>query len=90
MDETLTQVQVTVLFFAKARELSGSAECKIHIPKEISASALLDKIVNIFELESISNQIILAVNEQFVESNSVLVLTERDTIAIIPPLSGGM
>ncbi|XP_067214501.1 molybdopterin synthase catalytic subunit isoform X2 [Linepithema humile] len=90
MDETLTQVQATVLFFAKARELAGSTECKIHVSKEITASDLLDKIVYTFELESIRNQIILAVNEQFVDPNSVLVLSERDTIAVIPPLSGGM
>lgn len=84
------QVQVTVLFFAKARELTGSTECKIHVSKEISASDLFDKIVNTFELESIRNQIILAVNEQFIDPNSVLVLSEKDTIAVIPPLSGGI
>lgn len=90
MDETVTQVQPTVLFFAKARELTEKAECKISVSKEISASDLLNKIINTFELEIIRNQIILAVNEEFVDPSSTLVLSEKDTIAIIPPLSGGL
>lgn len=89
MDENLTQVQATVLFFAKARELTGSAECKIDVSRKISASDLLNRVVNTFELESIRNQIVLAINEQFVDPDSILTLSDKDTIAVIPPLSGG-
>lgn len=90
MDKTETQIETTVLFFAKARELIGCKECKLCVPKKLSSTDLFDKIIRTFELESIRNQIILAVNEEFVIPNSILVLSEKDKIAIIPPLSGGL
>ncbi|EFN64526.1 hypothetical protein EAG_04071 [Camponotus floridanus] len=61
-NNTDEKIQITVLFFAKARELTG---------------------------KTIRNQLILAVNEEFVIPNSILALSEKDKIAIIPPLSGG-
>lgn len=91
MDNTETQIETTVLFFAKARELTGCKECKLCVPKTLSSTQLFDKIIRTFgQLESIRNQIILAVNEEFVIPNSILVLSEKDKIAIIPPLSGGL
>jgi len=90
MDETVKQIEVRVLFFAKARELTGTKECKIYIPRELSSTNLFDKIIHTFKLESIRNQIILALNEEFVVPNSTLILSEKDEIAVIPPLSGGL
>lgn len=88
MDET--EIQTTILFFAKARELTGCKECKLDIPRKLSSIDLFDKIVHTFELESIRNQIILAVNDEFVVPSSILLeLSVKDKIAIIPPLSGG-
>jgi len=89
MDETATPIQATVLFFAKAREITGCKECKLGVPRKLSSADLLDKIIHTFELGSIRNQIILAVNEEFVVPDSILVLSEKDKIAVIPPLSGG-
>lgn len=89
MDEIATQIQTTVIFFAKARELVGSKECKICVPKQLLVTDLLQKIVSDFKLESIRNQIILAVNEEFVAPGTILELSETDKIAVIPPLSGG-
>lgn len=90
MDEIITFVQTTVLFFAKARELAGTKESKIHIPTKLTTTDLLEKIICDFNLESIRNQIILAVNEEFVASDTILELSEKDRIAVIPPLSGGL
>ncbi|KMQ89153.1 molybdopterin synthase catalytic subunit-like protein [Lasius niger] len=89
-DEIVMEIQITVLFFAKARELAGNKECKIYIPRKLSSADLLDKIISTFQLEAIRNQLILAVNEEFVVPNSTLVLSEKDKIAVIPPLSGGL
>ncbi|XP_026824738.1 molybdopterin synthase sulfur carrier subunit-like isoform X4 [Ooceraea biroi] len=89
MDETINQIEATILFFAKARELTGTKECKIYIPRELSSTDLFDRIIRTFKLESIRNQIILALNEEFIAPNSTLVLSEKDEIAVIPPLSGG-
>jgi len=88
-NNTDEKIQITVLFFAKARELTGNKECQIYIPRKLSAVDLLDQIIYTFQLETIRNQLILAVNEEFVIPNSILALSEKDKIAIIPPLSGG-
>lgn len=89
MDKSETQVQITILFFAKARELTGCKECKLYIPRELSSADLFDKIVHTFKLHSLQSQLILAVNEEFIVPNSILALSEKDKIAVIPPLSGG-
>lgn len=90
MDTIDTPIQTTILFFAKAREITGCKEHKLYVPRKLSSTDLFDKIICTFELESIRNQIILAVNEEFVVPNSILVLSEKDKIAVIPPLSGGL
>jgi len=90
MDETdNTQIHTTVLFFAKAREITGCKEHELYVKRKLSSTELFDKIIHTFQLESIRNQIILAVNEEFIDLNTILVLSEKDKIAVIPPLSGG-
>ncbi|EFN84821.1 Molybdenum cofactor synthesis protein 2 small subunit, partial [Harpegnathos saltator] len=84
-----TDIEATVLFFAKARELTGNKEDKIRVPNRLTSTDLLEKIIFNFNLESIRNQIILAVNEEFVSFDTILNLSEKDKIAVIPPLSGG-
>lgn len=88
MDESEV-VSVKILFFAKARELSSVKESKLTIPKEITYDNLRDKIVSEFNLGSIRENLILALNEDFVAENVKLNLSEKDEIAVIPPLSGG-
>ncbi|KAK0088601.1 hypothetical protein PV325_011294 [Microctonus aethiopoides] len=88
MDDSTHSIHVTVLFFAKARELVGLKEIKITVPNQILAADLLELIVTTYGLESIKDTVILAVNEGYVASDVKLQLSENDVIAIIPPLSG--
>lgn len=90
MDDSTQETDVKILFFASAREIAGVKESKIIICKHISSSELLDKIVSIFGLESIRNNVIIAVNEEFISNDVELELCDRDEIAVIPPLSGGL
>ncbi|XP_046740391.1 molybdopterin synthase sulfur carrier subunit [Diprion similis] len=80
---------VKILFFAKARELSGLKESQATLPANISYQTLLDTIIEKFGLESIRNSVILSHNEEYVAANATLNLSDRDEIAVIPPLSGG-
>lgn len=89
MDTNVKQVEVKVLFFAKARELVGLKECKIVVPKTLSYRELLDTIVVSFHLEDIREILILALDEEFISHDSILELSEKNEIAVIPPLSGG-
>ena len=88
MDES-AHVTVKILFFAKARELSGIKECNLMIAQEIKSNILRERIVSEFHLESIQDNLILALNEDFVTEDVELKLLEEDEIAVIPPLSGG-
>lgn len=81
---------VKVLFFAKARELAGLKESQLEIPASVSSTELKARVIQGFNLESIQDIVILALNEEFIEPNVVLNLRERDEIAVIPPLSGGI
>lgn len=89
MDDSAVETQVKILFFAKAREIIGRKECYITVPRSVSYTNLTDKIIGQFKLESIRDTLILAVNEEFIPSDRILTLSEKDEIAVIPPLSGG-
>jgi molybdopterin converting factor subunit 1 len=82
-------VEIQVLFFAKARELCGEKESQLLVPSTVSYNNLLDQIVKKFSLESIRNNLILAINEEYATAGSVVQLKEGDKVAVIPPLSGG-
>jgi molybdopterin converting factor subunit 1 len=82
--------RIKILFFAKARELSGLKESELTVPVVISFTELKAQVIKVFNLETIRDIVLLTVNEEFVEPNASLYLTEKDEIAVIPPLSGGI
>ncbi|XP_059047994.1 molybdopterin synthase sulfur carrier subunit [Achroia grisella] len=82
-------VTVKLLFFAKSKELSGFKETTLSIPKKISYKQLLNIIAKKYNLETIKNNILLAKNEVVCEETVDIVVSDRDSIAVIPPLSGG-
>ena len=82
------QVDVKVLFFAISRELAGNSESSITVNSRISIEELKLQICNTFGLEVIKNNIVLAVNHEYVEGGDI-VLKNNDELAVIPPLSGG-
>ena len=110
-DLNCDQVTVEVLFFAKARELSGVNKAIIQTPSLTNSEELLDSLINrfnlqvfqitlcifknhnlllflIFVFQQISSCLVLAVDENWVESGP-LKLNSGSIIAVIPPLSGG-
>lgn len=84
------QVLVKVLFFAKAKDLSGTFESTIHLETPILYSNLLSTITNKFNLNSLRHSLVLALNEEYLEDNlQVVDLKNNDCLAVIPPISGG-
>ena len=88
-DEEATQVSIKILFFALVKDLVGKNEDRIYVPSTIVGSALLDLIIKKYNLETVKNNVILAVNEDWVDLDSLLILKDSDEVAVIPPLSGG-
>lgn len=83
-------VNIKLLFFAKARELSGLSECFIDLPENIQCADLIQQLSKTYNLESLEKNFLLAVNSDYCdEPNTVLALKSGDEIAVIPPISGG-
>ncbi|XP_049786706.1 molybdopterin synthase sulfur carrier subunit-like isoform X2 [Schistocerca cancellata] len=82
------KIEVKILFFAKARELAGLSECSLKVASHVTYEELCTLIVENFSLGAIRRNFILAVNEEYLSSESILDFKEGDEIAVIPPISG--
>lgn len=83
-----TSAVVSIVFFAKARELSGLSEAQLRVPAHIAVEELLAIICENFSLNSIRSSLFLALNEDYCV-DPVVQLKDGDEIAVIPPISGG-
>lgn len=82
-------IEIQILFFAKARELSGKNQAIISVSSIVSFENLLNVIVKEFDLAAIKHCCVLSVNEEYVNSDDILHLKQGDIVAVIPPISGG-
>lgn len=94
-DDTTNAVQIKVLFFASARQAAGgTGEIQMSLTAEqATTAALRHHLADIFpRLASMvldEDSITLALNEEYVDAGQVLNLKTGDTVALIPPISGG-
>lgn len=88
-DDQLSQVSIKILFFAIVKDLTGKKEDRFCVPSVVKGSSLLDLIIKEYHLDTVRNNVILAVNEDWVDLDSTLTLKDSDEVAVIPPLSGG-
>lgn len=80
---------VKILFFAKARELSGKKEASASLETPTKFSFIVEQLISEYSLHLIKNSVIIAVNETYVEGDDEITLRDGDVIAVIPPISGG-
>ncbi|XP_039950458.1 molybdopterin synthase sulfur carrier subunit [Bactrocera neohumeralis] len=80
-------VEVKVLFFAKAREISGLSSTTFITEQHIHVSKLLNQICQKFAVDSIRDSCVIAINECYCDN--LVNLQEGDEVAIIPAISGG-
>lgn len=86
----MSEVTVTLLLFAKARELVGKSSVSTSLPARLTYQELVSHLESELPvLERLNRTFVLSLNEDYLEQEQEIVLTSGDEIAVIPPISGG-
>ncbi len=80
-------MNIRFLFFASIREAAKTRELELDIPGGNVNDALSHLETRIPELRRHLDRVQIAVNEEYSDRNRSL--REGDTVALIPPVSGG-
>jgi molybdopterin converting factor subunit 1 len=81
-------VHVTVLLFARLRELTGSSELRRDVPEGSTALDVWNGLAADFPaLTGYTKAISVAVNEEYARLGTSV--RDGDAIAFLPPVSGG-
>ncbi len=79
-------MKVKVLFFAGSRDWVGDSEALVELPQ----GATIDSLITADELSALAphlSSLRFALNEEFSPTSAAL--SDGDTVAVIPPVSGG-
>ena len=87
----MSKVEITVIFFAKSRELVKKESAQLPVITPLSYTELKQQLIQYFpQLIPIQESFILALNQEYLQADQgLLQLSPVDTIAVIPPISGG-
>ena len=81
-------MRITVLLFARLRDIAGTANLERNLPDGATARALWKTLVQVFpDFDSYSEAISTAINEEYARMDSEL--SDGDEVAFLPPVSGG-
>ena len=81
-------MRITVLLFARLRDIAGTANLERNLPDGATAHSLWKTLVQDFpDFDSYSEAISTAVNEEYARLDSEL--SDGDEVAFLPPVSGG-
>ena len=80
-------MNITVLFFGMATDLSGEPNTSISVDTEMNLEEFKARLFEIHPKLKTMQQFAIAINEEYAEEHSTI--KPGDTIAIIPPVSGG-
>lgn len=78
---------IPVLLFGIARDLTGQSTVSIPFSQGVSVSDLLGQLHERYPALTGIRSLLIAVNGEYAEAGQLL--TDRDEIAVIPPVSGG-
>lgn len=85
---TMNGIKITIKFFALLKEKLGESESTILLPKGADVDkALKELMAQHPELAKMIDCSFVALNEEYALQYAIL--KEGDTLAIIPPVSGG-
>ena len=78
---------VSVLLFGITRDLTGQSAVSVPLTEGASVEDLLSQLYRDYPTLAGIRSILVAVNGEYAEMNQLL--SQRDEIALIPPVSGG-
>jgi molybdopterin converting factor small subunit len=81
-------VQIKLLLFASAKDLFGKSSDKWEFPDGSRLQDLLDRLKTEKGMDLTALRFSVAVNKKYVKEAD-LALSDRDEVAILPPLGGG-
>jgi molybdopterin converting factor subunit 1 len=80
--------KIKVRLFAILREMVGEREITITVPVGITVNRLNKEILKKYpQLKSLSNKFVTSVNCKVTTGDTII--TSKDEIALLPPVSGG-
>jgi molybdopterin converting factor subunit 1 len=93
-DDSEPTVTVKVLFFASAREAAnGLTRIDLQVPVNSNTLSirriLADRFPKLATTVLDEDSLTLALNEEYVAAGQVIPIQNGDTVALIPPISGG-
>ncbi|WP_457621781.1 molybdopterin converting factor subunit 1 [Persephonella sp.] len=81
-------MKVKILYFSSLKDRIKKSQEVMDIPEGTTVSSLINVLKNTYpELEKNFDSVMVAVNEEYASAEQIL--KEGDTVAIIPPVSGG-
>lgn len=89
-----SSIKVQVLFFASAREAAGNiSSTDLELDTGSDTGILRNRLAELYpklaHMVLDEDNLTLALNEEYVTSGQILPLKNGDTVALIPPISGG-
>lgn len=86
--DTQDNDKIKVKLFAILRERVGESEITITVPTSITVNHLNSKILKKYpQLKSFGNKFVTSVNCKVTTGDTVI--TSKDEVALLPPVSGG-
>lgn len=80
-------MKIEALFFGMSRDLTGQSPITFELHEGLTVKMFREILVNNYPRLSEIDSFAIAVNESYAEDT--LLLSDKDTVAIIPPVSGG-
>lgn len=81
-------MKISVLLFARAKDLAGSDQVEVDVPEPASVAALRAALAATYpHLAEVVARSLFAVDEEYASPSTPL--SDRSRVACIPPVSGG-
>lgn len=78
---------IEIMAFGITKDIVGKTLINFELPDGSSVKELKEKLTESYPRMKALTSLLIAVNEEY--GDETLILTERDEIALIPPVSGG-